>query len=392
MPDIPVFSIAHTNINVRDLERSLTFYREALGLREVRRKRNDKNGFTLAYLTDAEGRYEVELTCLDAHKDEPYDLGENEWHICFRTPAFDEAHRLHEKMGCICFENTEMGLYFIEDPDGYWLEITPQRENPAGSPTPDTEDAASPMAIVLAAGKGTRLHSEQHDLPKVLREAAGRPLLDYVLEKLDFIPTENTVIVIGYRGDQVLKFAGSSYRYALQEELLGTGHAVMMAKDALKAHDGPVLVCYGDMPLITRATYERMFETHAREGNDCTVLAYVTDLDLPYGRIIRDEDGDFREVIEAPDCTPEQLKIRELNAGVYVFDAQKLLKALEGLENDNAQNEYYLTDVPALMLADGGKVGIAETEDTYEGVGVNTQDDLDRAEALLREDQDGSRD
>lgn len=379
----PQFKIAHTNINVQNLERSVEFYEKALGLKEARRHVKDDGSFTLVYMQDEAGLHEIELTYLEDHKDTPYDLGENEWHICFRASDFDAAYQLHKEMDVICFENTEMGLYFIEDPDGYWLEITPVRDVTERRGSNETRTAEK-KAVVLAAGKGTRLQSEAFNAPKVLRKANGKPLLGYVLNKLSFIPKEDVVVVIGYMGEDVQEFAGSDYRYAWQHEQLGTGHAVQMAKDELKDFDGPVLVCYGDMPLITRDTFEGMFEAHEKNESDCTVLAYVTERKLPYGRIIRDADGGFQEVIEERDCTPEQLKIKELNAGVYVFDNKQLQDALSNLQNNNVQNEFYLTDVPALILDAGGKVGIHETQGDDEGVGVNTQEDLDQVSLLLR--------
>lgn len=238
-------------------------------------------------------------------------------------------------------------------------------------------------AIVLAAGKGKRLQSEQHDLPKVLREADGKPLLAYVLEKLSFLQEKDITIVIGYKGEAVQESAGPAYRYQWQNEQLGTGHAVQMAVPGISDFDGPVLVCYGDMPLIRESTYRNLFKRYAEGDSDGVVLAYVTEQNLPYGRIIRDDEGRFKEVVEAVDCTAEQLKIRELNAGVYVFNARKLIAALGRLKNNNKQNEYYLTDVPAIILAEGGRIAISETTGENEGVGVNTQEDLDLAAKLL---------
>ena len=120
--------ILHTNINVLDLECSLAFYKKALGLQEVRRK--SKEGFTLVFLDDGTGGHQIELTHLHNRK-EPYNLGDNESHIAFSVEDFDATHKLHEEMGCICFENKDMGIYFIEDPDGYWLEVIPPKRNPA---------------------------------------------------------------------------------------------------------------------------------------------------------------------------------------------------------------------------------------------------------------------
>ena len=241
-------------------------------------------------------------------------------------------------------------------------------------------------AIVLAAGKGTRLQTENCDLPKVLRTALGKPLLAYVLEGLRFLEREDIVIVAGYKRDMVEKaFAG--YPFAVQAEQLGTGHAVACAAAALADYEGPVLVCCGDMPLMREETYRTMFATHEKEGNVCTILAAVCQDDLPYGRILRRADGTFDRVVEDKDCTAEQKKIRELNAGVYVFDAKKLFAALGQLKNDNAQGEYYLTDVPAILQAEGGRVGVCAACTADEMLGVNTPAQLAQVEAYLKGEQ-----
>lgn len=238
-------------------------------------------------------------------------------------------------------------------------------------------------AVILAAGKGTRLQSEQYQLPKVLREANGQPLLHYVLEALDFLPRENTVIVAGYMKEKVMdRFP--SYPYAIQDEQKGTGHAVQCAKSELQGFDGTVLVCCGDMPLIKKETYEALLKAHQASGTPCTFLTGTSTQDLPYGRILRDENGDFLRVVEDKDCTPEQKQIRELNAGVYAFDCKELLSCLELLKNDNAQGEYYLTDVPELMRNRGGKIGICCVELNEQIIGVNTVEQLKEVEDFLK--------
>lgn len=243
-------------------------------------------------------------------------------------------------------------------------------------------------AIVLAAGKGTRLQSEQCSLPKVLRTALGKPLLGYVLDGLRFLAPEDTVLVVGYRGELVRQ-AFDAYPYAVQAEQLGTGHAVACAAPALEGYDGPVLVCCGDMPLMGEKTYRAMFDAHEKEGNVCTILAAVCTAELPYGRILRRADGSFDRVVEDKDCTMEQKKIRELNAGVYVFDAKALFAALKGLKNNNAQGEYYLTDVPAILQEQGGRVGVCAACTAEEMLGVNTPEQLLEVEAYLKGERQG---
>ena len=237
-------------------------------------------------------------------------------------------------------------------------------------------------AIVLAAGKGTRMRTDGCDLPKVMRQAHNKPLLHYVLSALDFISPADTVLVVGYRKEDVLA-AFPEYSHAEQAEQLGTGHAVQCAFAALPDFDGDVLVCCGDMPLITRETYQALVETHRANGNVCTMLTGTSSIDLPYGRVVRKADGSFQEIVEQKDCTPEQLNIRELNAGVYVFDAKTLLKSLSHLKNNNASGEYYLTDAPALMLAQGLKVDVCKRDLGSEIIGVNTPEQLAEVERVL---------
>ena len=240
-------------------------------------------------------------------------------------------------------------------------------------------------AIILAAGKGKRLHSEQFSAPKVLREANGKPLLRYVVNNLSFIPDKKDIVIVaGYKKEMVFDAFQDGYTFAVQEEQLGTGHAVNCAREALKDYDGPVLVCYGDMPMFKKETYENLVKVHEEAGNDCTILTGVSNRGLAYGRIIRDENGDFKCVVEDKDCTPEQKKINELNVGIYVFDSKKLFSCLGELKNSNAQGEYYLTDVPAIMMSKGYKIGTYTTHDDTEILGVNTPEELALCESLLK--------
>ena len=237
-------------------------------------------------------------------------------------------------------------------------------------------------AIVLAAGKGTRLHTEDSDVPKVMRLACGKPLLWYVLDALSFIEKSDVIIVVGYRKHEILsRFSG--YAFAEQTEQLGTGHAVMAAQAGLLGFDGDVLVCYGDMPAIKRETYESFLRAHIEQGNDCTILSGESSIPLPYGRILRDANGAFLHVVEERDCTPDQRAITELNSGVYLFRAHWLLSSLKELKNDNAQGEYYITDAPAIMRSSGAKVGAWRRCLGEEIIGVNTLDQLAHVEAVL---------
>ncbi len=237
-------------------------------------------------------------------------------------------------------------------------------------------------SIVLAAGKGTRLAQEGIDLPKAMRLALQKPLLGWVL---DALPTdrENTVIVVGYRRDCILS-AFPGYVYAVQNEQLGTGHAVMCAVPALGDYDGDVLICCGDMPLVRPATYAALVEEHRRSGAVCTVLSGVSDEPLPFGRVIRDKNGDFDRIVEDRDCTPEERKCRELNSGIIAADFKKAVSALRELRADNAQGEYYLTDLPKILKDRGEKVAVYARDMGDELIGVNTPAQLAQAEEILR--------
>lgn len=244
-------------------------------------------------------------------------------------------------------------------------------------------------AVVLAAGKGTRIQTEGISLPKVMRQANSRPLLQYVLEALSFLPPKNIILVVGYRKEAVTR-AFPDYPAAEQVEQLGTGHAVQSAFSLMREFTGSVLVCCGDMPLMRRNTYESLTEVHRTERNACTLLSGYSEEALPYGRIIRDPYGRFARIVEDKDCTPEEKAVRELNAGVYVFEAPALFDALGRLHRDNAQGEYYLTDVPSILLSEGKKVGVCSVCPPAEMLGVNTPEQLRQVEQELKQTkQDG---
>lgn len=239
-------------------------------------------------------------------------------------------------------------------------------------------------AVILAAGQGKRLGSGEAGIPKVMRMAADKPLLGHVLDKLSFISPADTIIIVGYMKEQVID-AFPGYTFAEQAQQLGTGHAVAMAREQLEGFEGAVLVCCGDMPLITRQTYEALCNEYFASGADCTILTGVYEEKKPYGRIVRGEDGSFLRIVEQKDCTPEEDAIREYNSGVFVFSCPALLDSLGKLKSNNAQNEYYLTDVPALILEKGGKVSLCRRDLGNELLGVNTKEDLAQVEALLTE-------
>ncbi len=239
-------------------------------------------------------------------------------------------------------------------------------------------------AIVLAAGKGKRLNSDKHGMPKAMREAAGKPMLFYVLEKLSFC--DEIIIVVGYEKQQITDALGEGYTYVEQEKMLGTGHAAMVAEKALADYKGPVLIAFGDMPLFRMSTYEKMFNLHKQQGADCTNLTLVCEEgEIPhYGRVIRDGRGQLVEIREHKDCNEEERKIRELNVGVMVCNSPDMFKYLKQLDNENSQGEYYLTALPGIMLKNGLKVITHTIYDMEEALGANTPEELERIEKVLK--------
>lgn len=230
-------------------------------------------------------------------------------------------------------------------------------------------------AIIPSAGKGTRLHTGE-DLPKVMHRIGGRPLLEIVLEQVDFVGAENTYIVVGYKKECILERFGEPYHYIEQKEQLGTGHAVMVCADAFADFDGLVLVTFGDMPLFRREAMRKMCEWHVRTDAACTLMTAENPQLEMWARIVRDGSGCFQAIVEGKDCTPEQKKIRELFAGVLVFDSRKLFEILPEIGKNNVQGEYYLTEVPEKMVRNGLKVETWMTDDGDDLRGVNTVEDM----------------
>lgn len=219
-------------------------------------------------------------------------------------------------------------------------------------------------AIVLAAGKGTRMHSENN---KVMHPLIDRPILQYVLEALKEAGAQRIVVITGYQAKSI-QDAYPGLEFALQEPQLGTGHAVMQAK-ALENEEGATLVINGDGPCIQPETLKKLYE--ANEGASLTLLSSILEDGGSYGRIIRDENQDVQAIVEARDCTDEQKAVREVNAGIYCFDNQDLFAGLKKLTTNNAQNEYYLTDLVRILREEGKIVRALPVENPDEVQGVN---------------------
>ena len=239
-------------------------------------------------------------------------------------------------------------------------------------------------AIIPAAGKGSRLHAISGDLPKAMFRVAGRPMLEIVLENIGFIQPEDIHIVVGYGKEQIIEYFGEPYHYAEQKEQLGTGHAVMTCADAFKDFDGTVLVVFGDMPLFRRKDMESMCRQHQENGADCTVMtAENPDLTM-WARVTRDEQGKFSAIVEGKDCTPEQAKIKELFSGVLVFNSKSLFEILPQVGCANVQKEYYLTEVPELMVKNGLKVDTFAIADGDDLRGINTPEDFEICQKIIQ--------
>ena len=240
-------------------------------------------------------------------------------------------------------------------------------------------------AIIPAAGKGTRLIGKGEGLPKVMFRCAGKPLLETVLQSIDFIDRDQIYIVVGYKKEQVVSYFGNSYHYVEQKEQLGTGHAVMTCADAFRDFDGSVIVTFGDMPLFRGKDMLAMCRQHADRHAQCTMMTAVNPDLTMWARVKRDANGNFCAIVEGKDCTPEEAKIEELFSGVLVFDSKALFETLPKIGNRNVQKEYYLTEVPELMVKAGMKVETFRIADGNDLRGVNTPEDLAICESLLKE-------
>ncbi len=235
-------------------------------------------------------------------------------------------------------------------------------------------------ALILAAGQGTRIKS---NLPKVLHKVCGKEMVNHVIDTMRKAEIDDINVIIGRGADLVKeKTASRNISYSLQEEQLGTGHAVKCAIDFLKGKKGIVGVFAGDAPLIKPETIEKLFDTHIENNNSATLLSSIVEDPTGYGRIVRD-GNEVLKIVEHKDCTEEELKINEMNAAIYCFDIESLLSSLEKISNDNNQGEYYLTDVIGILKDQNKKVG-AVSIDYEETIGVNSRVQLAEAEEILR--------
>ncbi len=249
--------------------------------------------------------------------------------------------------------------------------------------------------LILAAGLGTRMKSTR---AKVLHQLGGRPLIAHVLRTVARLDPDRIVVVLGHQADEVKSasidaLAGlpgqERLEFVLQSEQRGTGHAVLCAQEALSRSDGDVLVVYGDVPRVRTETLRALVEMHSQQENAATLITAIVNDPYGYGRIIRtagNDAGKLERIVEEKDANPDERKIREVNPGFYCFDARSLLEALKHLNTDNAQGEYYLTDVPALAIKNGARVGTLTLSTVEELMGINTRAELAETWKRMRQE------
>lgn len=248
-------------------------------------------------------------------------------------------------------------------------------------------NSASPTAIVLAAGRGTRMKA---DLPKVVHDVGGRPMVCAVVDACLAAGCARIIAVVGYRQDLVrAALAGyAQVEFAVQDPQHGTGHAVQCAEPLLGGTGRPapdtVLVLAGDGPLIREATLRALLERHRSTGAAATLATSVIDDPTGYGRIVRDGSGRFAAIVEHASATPEQRRIREVNPSYYCFDRQALFGALRRIGRNEKSGEYYITDVPGLLLAEGGRVEVVPAVPPEDVLSINTPEDLALVDRIYR--------
>ena len=233
-------------------------------------------------------------------------------------------------------------------------------------------------SIILAAGEGKRMKS---NIAKPLQQAAGKALVEWVLDTAEETGSDENIVVIGHKAEDVKAYLGDRAKYAYQYEQLGTGLAVMQGIESIKDVDGTVMVLYGDSPLIEAETLKRVREDHSKKMRAATVITAIADEPYGYGRIVR-ENGEIVRIVEQKDASEDEQKITEVNSGMYFFDIQKLKESLSKITNDNSQGEYYITDVIEIMLSEGEKVG-AYVTDLEQTMGVNDKLQLSQVGKIL---------
>ncbi len=241
--------------------------------------------------------------------------------------------------------------------------------------------------VIMAAGKGTRM--KRDDIPKVCNLVLGKPLIQYVVDQAKSLSASKIICIVGHQQEVVRdSLKHEPVLFAEQLEQLGTGHAVLQTSELLKDFDGDVIVLSGDVPMLKGSTLAALLKTHHTGGYTATVLTALADNPTGYGRVLRTSDDLFDKVVEHKDASEDQLSIKEINSGIYVFDSKKLFAELHKVGNSNAQGEYYLPDVLPLLQKRGAKVGVEICETFSEIQGINTVDELKTVEAKILASQE----
>ncbi len=237
-------------------------------------------------------------------------------------------------------------------------------------------------SIVLAAGKGTRMKT---DLPKCAYPLLKKPMIEYIIEKLERTLIDENVVVVGHQKEVLMEILGDRVSYAEQKEQLGTGHAVLSAESRLAEKKGITFILPGDMPLMSIDLTNQIIKAHQEMGNDLTVVSMYFENPTSYGRIIRDDYGSIAAIVEEKDCSNDQKRIKEVNSGVYVVNNEDLFKVLKKIKKNERKNEYYLTDIVSLMRHDY-KIGSFVVNESFMMMGVNDLYAVSIAERYLRDE------
>lgn len=248
---------------------------------------------------------------------------------------------------------------------------------------PETRNSKLCVAI-LAAGKGKRMLNP--DKAKVMFELNNKPMLGYVIETAQKLSPSKIILIIGWQKNSVMEYVSTlseKIEFAEQKEQLGTGHAIMQIENALDDFDGNVLVLSGDVPLLSFSTLQTLLQTHITTNAVATILTAELHNPFGYGRIIHNENGNVQKIVEEKDATVTEKKANEINSGIYCFEKRKLFEALKHISPDNAQKEYYLTDVFQYFWKNNLKVSSIKANNPKEILGVNTIDDLKQLEQML---------
>ena len=237
------------------------------------------------------------------------------------------------------------------------------------------------VTVILAAGKGTRMKSAH---PKVLHKVCGKEMVRHVLDAAVEVGSKRNIVVVGFGADEVRKALDGNAEVVVQEEQLGTGHAVLQTEPLLQETQGTVMVLCGDTPLLTSNLLRKLYEEHEKVGAKATVLTAIVPDATGYGRVIRTAAGDVEKIVEHKDATEDERKVREVNAGIYCFEKKALFSALANVGCENAQGEYYLPDVLSILRNQGEKIWAVAADDFEETLGVNSRIHLAQAEKILR--------